>query len=183
MSFTEVPKFVLRQGSKSQNSTHSLPPPLWRLHHISPSQARHSSALHSIPFAPRLVFFPIHSSRKMRHVVHGGSEVCFETRLKVAEFYPLTSSSPYAGDFEFHFYLRRDVSIVRWRVFFNAFVPIGIINFYCWVLRTNSLAISKSVSVAGIGMSSSMAIHSSYSSFCIPSGGSMKLTDGHVPAC
>ncbi|GBN30373.1 hypothetical protein AVEN_209106-1 [Araneus ventricosus] len=24
----------------------------------------------------------------MRHVVHGGSNVCFETRFKVAEFYP-----------------------------------------------------------------------------------------------
>ncbi|GBN53369.1 hypothetical protein AVEN_268214-1 [Araneus ventricosus] len=31
-------------------------------------------------------------------------------------------------------------------------------------------------------MSLSMGIHSSYSSFCIPSGGSMTITDGHAPA-
>ncbi|GBO04951.1 hypothetical protein AVEN_141412-1 [Araneus ventricosus] len=42
--------------------------------------------------------------------------------------------------------------------------------------------ISKSVSLAAIGMSSSVDIHSSYSSFGIPSGGSMAITDGHVPA-
>ncbi|GBM23280.1 hypothetical protein AVEN_26012-1 [Araneus ventricosus] len=29
---------------------------------------------------------------------------------------------------------------VRWRVFFNSIVPIGIINFCCLVLLTNSLA-------------------------------------------
>ncbi|GBM12141.1 hypothetical protein AVEN_39478-1 [Araneus ventricosus] len=29
---------------------------------------------------------------------------------------------------------------VRWRVFFNAFVPVGIINVCCLVLLTNSLA-------------------------------------------
>ncbi|GBM96795.1 hypothetical protein AVEN_251484-1 [Araneus ventricosus] len=42
--------------------------------------------------------------------------------------------------------------------------------------------ISKSVTVATTGKSSSMDIHSSYSSFCIPSGGSMTITDGHFPA-
>ncbi|GBM54436.1 hypothetical protein AVEN_275637-1 [Araneus ventricosus] len=48
---------------------------------------------HSI--CPKTSFFSIHSSRKMRPVIHGSSKVCFETRIKVAEFYPPTlSSSP-----------------------------------------------------------------------------------------
>ncbi|GBN78615.1 hypothetical protein AVEN_190434-1 [Araneus ventricosus] len=72
---------------------------------------------------------------------------------------------------------------VRWRVFFNTFVPVGIINFYCLVFLTNSFANFKSVSVAATGMSSSMDIHSSDSSFCIPLEGSMIITDDHVPAC
>ncbi|GBM02688.1 hypothetical protein AVEN_258975-1 [Araneus ventricosus] len=63
---------------------------------------------------------------------------------------------------------------VRWRVFFNTFVPVGIVNFYC---LPTAWQISKSVTVAASGMSSSMDIHSSYTSFCIPSGGSMKITD------
>ncbi|GBN75197.1 hypothetical protein AVEN_264653-1 [Araneus ventricosus] len=67
--------------------------------------------LYSIPFVPRLGFFPIHSSRKMRHVIHGGSKVCFETRFKVAEFYPPTFVFPYARDFELHLYPRREISM------------------------------------------------------------------------
>ncbi|GBM92470.1 hypothetical protein AVEN_140257-1 [Araneus ventricosus] len=70
---------------------------------------------------------------------------------------------------------------VRWWVFYNTFVPDGIINFYCLVLLTAS-QISKSVSVAATGMFSSVDIHSSYSSFCIPSEGSMTITEGHALA-
>ncbi|GBO18124.1 hypothetical protein AVEN_119187-1 [Araneus ventricosus] len=72
---------------------------------------------------------------------------------------------------------------VRWRVFFNAFVPVGSSTCIAWSSSQTDWQISKSVSVAATGMSSSMDIHSSYSSFCMPSGGSMKITSGHVPAC
>ncbi|GBN67973.1 hypothetical protein AVEN_262664-1 [Araneus ventricosus] len=37
-------------------------------------------------------FFSIHSSRKMKHIIHGGSKVCFQTRFKVAENYSPSSS-------------------------------------------------------------------------------------------
>ncbi|GBO10721.1 hypothetical protein AVEN_259800-1 [Araneus ventricosus] len=44
--------------------------------------------MYSIPFSlSQDWFFSIHSSRKMRHVIHAGSNVCFETRFKVEEFY------------------------------------------------------------------------------------------------
>ncbi|GBL96548.1 hypothetical protein AVEN_235039-1 [Araneus ventricosus] len=52
---------------------------------------------------------------------------------------------------------------VRWRVFFNTFVTVGIINFYCLVFLGKFPSLLK----AATGMSSSMDIHSSYSSFCL----------------
>ncbi|GBN46421.1 hypothetical protein AVEN_11068-1 [Araneus ventricosus] len=54
-------------------------------------------------------------------------------------------------------------------------------TFIAWYCSQKTWQISKSVSVAAVGMSSSMDIHSSYFSFCIPSGGSKTITDGHVP--
>ncbi|GBN11883.1 hypothetical protein AVEN_236034-1 [Araneus ventricosus] len=68
-----------------------------------------------------------------------------------------------------HFY-------VRWRVFFNTFVPSESSTFIAWTCSQIASKISKSVNVAATGMSSSMDIHSSYSSYCIPSGGSMTVT-------
>ncbi|GBM98755.1 hypothetical protein AVEN_83834-1 [Araneus ventricosus] len=56
-------------------------------------------------------------------------------------------------------------------------------TFIAWSCLQTIWQISKSASVAATGMSSSMGIPSSYSSFCIPSGGSMKITDGHISAC
>ncbi|GBN34821.1 hypothetical protein AVEN_51003-1 [Araneus ventricosus] len=47
--------------------------------------------------------------------------------------------------------------------------------------RGTACQISKPDCVASAGMSSSMDIHSSYPSFCIPSGGSMTITNDHVP--
>ncbi|GBM68923.1 hypothetical protein AVEN_207176-1 [Araneus ventricosus] len=55
-------------------------------------------------------------------------------------------------------------------------------TFAAWSYLQTAWQISKSVSVAATGISLSMDIHSSYSSFCIPSGSSMKNTNGHVPA-
>ncbi|GBN90242.1 hypothetical protein AVEN_41542-1 [Araneus ventricosus] len=46
--------------------------------------------------------FSIRSSRKMRHVIHGGSKVCFETRFEVAEFYP-SPPLPLRGRFRVSF--------------------------------------------------------------------------------
>ncbi|GBO41401.1 hypothetical protein AVEN_137567-1 [Araneus ventricosus] len=56
-------------------------------------------------------------------------------------------------------------------------------TFIAWPYSQTVWQISKSVSVAATGMSSSMDIHPSYSSFCIPSEGSMKITNGHASAC
>ncbi|GBM31929.1 hypothetical protein AVEN_74233-1 [Araneus ventricosus] len=77
---------------------------------LNRKKLEHSSLHHSIPFVPRLVF-PIHSSRKLRHFIHGGSKVCFEARFKVAKIYPLPLLFLYAGYFQFHFYPRRKVSM------------------------------------------------------------------------
>ncbi|GBM74160.1 hypothetical protein AVEN_206698-1 [Araneus ventricosus] len=55
-------------------------------------------------------------------------------------------------------------------------------TFIAWSCSQKAWQISKSVSAAATGISSSIDIHSSYSSFCIPSGGPMAVTDGHVPA-
>ncbi|GBL59118.1 hypothetical protein AVEN_61864-1 [Araneus ventricosus] len=71
---------------------------------------------------------------------------------------------------------------VRWRVFFNTSVPVGIINLLLGLAQRQLGKFPKSISVAATGKTSSMDIHSSYSFFCIPSGGSMTITDGHVPA-
>ncbi|GBN08162.1 hypothetical protein AVEN_173363-1 [Araneus ventricosus] len=66
---------------------------------------------------------------------------------------------------------------VHWRVFFNIFVPVRNINVYCLVVLALAWQISKSVSVAATEMSSSMDIHSSYSSFSMPLGGSKLISD------
>ncbi|GBM42057.1 hypothetical protein AVEN_30409-1 [Araneus ventricosus] len=71
---------------------------------------------------------------------------------------------------------------VRWRVSSTHSSPSESSTFIAWSCSQAAWQISKSVSVAATGMSSSMDIHSLYSSFCIPSGVSMKITDGHVPA-
>ncbi|GBM29899.1 hypothetical protein AVEN_246459-1 [Araneus ventricosus] len=52
---------------------------------------------------PQDWFFPIHSSPKMRHVIHGGSKVCFETSFKVVEFYLPYPPLPLRGRFRVSF--------------------------------------------------------------------------------
>ncbi|GBN85162.1 hypothetical protein AVEN_163864-1 [Araneus ventricosus] len=72
---------------------------------------------------------------------------------------------------------------VRFRVFFNTHSSQSESStFIAWYCSQTTWQISKSVNVASAGMSSSMDIHSSNSSFCITCKGSMTITDGHVPA-
>ncbi|GBN46836.1 hypothetical protein AVEN_172576-1 [Araneus ventricosus] len=71
---------------------------------------------------------------------------------------------------------------VRWRVFSTHSSPSESSTFIAWSCSQTARQISKSVSVASIGMSSSMGIHSSNSSSCIPPGGSMTITDDHFSA-
>ncbi|GBN96508.1 hypothetical protein AVEN_84904-1 [Araneus ventricosus] len=70
-------------------------------------------------FAPKS-FFPAYSSRKNRHVIHGGSKDCFDTpclrRFEVPDLFPHTqfSSSPKRWIFDFTFNMvqsRRGVPI------------------------------------------------------------------------
>ncbi|GBN10054.1 hypothetical protein AVEN_181150-1 [Araneus ventricosus] len=59
---------------------------------------------------------------------------------------------------------------VFWRVSSRHSSPSESSTFIAWSCSQTAWQISKSASVAATGMSSSMGIPSSYSSFCIPSG-------------
>ncbi|GBO26699.1 hypothetical protein AVEN_156377-1 [Araneus ventricosus] len=71
-------------------------------------------------------FFPTHSSRKMRHVIHGGYKVCFDApclrRLKVPELIPPTLLLPPTRRIS-DFYFQHDLASSQGLNLEEAFVP------------------------------------------------------------
>ncbi|GBL77664.1 hypothetical protein AVEN_152894-1 [Araneus ventricosus] len=71
---------------------------------VAGSKAGHSIERKAKPFVPTTGLYSTYFSRKIRQNIYRCSEVCFETRFKVAEFFPPFTHPPHMADFRFYFH-------------------------------------------------------------------------------